>query len=88
MLNGSRREDTAEQDYVPRVSGDSIKTQIKLMVLNDPAIQAKEIMDHLAKRNVAPSKFTVEGIRADLKHTLRILKEKGLISNRALAGKL
>lgn len=84
MRANTKEQNGAEDAPRERVSGDSIKTQIKLMVLKDPSIQARQIIDHLSKRYIAPSKFTVEGIRADLRHTLKILKENGSLFNRAM----
>lgn len=92
MLKSVRqeRDDDAEREYVPRerLSGDSIKKQIKLMLFKDPATPATQILEQLARRSIALSKFTVEGIRADTRHTLRLLKEHGMLSDSKLVGKL
>lgn len=60
-------------------SGENTKKQIKQMVLDNPKITAVEIINRLAKRNAAPSKFLVEGVRSDMRQTLKLLKERGLI---------
>ena len=82
--NGRNGADHNDQpvNYTPqeRVSGESIKEQIKLMIFKDPGIPTKDIMDKLSKRNVAPSKFTVEGIRADTRNTLKLLNRRGMLS--------
>jgi hypothetical protein len=92
MLNANtrRREVEPEQEYIPRerLSGDTIKKQIKLMLFKDPATSAIQIIEQLAKRSVALSKFTVEGIRADTRHTLKLLKEQGMLADRRLVDKL
>lgn len=58
------------------------KAQIKLMVFNDPDITSGEIMDKLAKKSTNVSRFTVDGIRSDTRQTLRLLRGRGLLSEK------
>lgn len=81
--NGHAPREPEPQEYNQRGDDrrpDTIKTQIKLMIFKDPTIPSNRIIEALSKRNVAPSKFTVEGIRADTRHTLKLLSERGMLS--------
>jgi hypothetical protein len=87
-LNGSAADNNDDEMPRERLTGDSIKRQIKLMLFKDPSTPAAQIIEHLARRSVALSKFSVEGIRADTRHTLKLLKEQGMLRDTKLANKL
>lgn len=56
-----------------------VKAEIKQLLLDDPSISADAIIEKLAKRGTPPSKFTVASIRADFRHSLKFLIQKGLL---------
>ena len=56
-----------------------IKVEIKKMVLKKPGVSAEEIMTALEKKGVTPSKFTVSSIRAEFRHSLKLLKQEELL---------
>jgi hypothetical protein len=59
------------------VKGDGVKVRIKKMLLKDPDMKADVLFDKLREDGEAPSRMTVNGIRAEFRHTLRLLKEQG-----------
>lgn len=61
----------------PRGSG--IKIKIKKFLLKDPKMPAEQIMERLSKGGGSPSETTVRAIRAEFRHTLKLLVEEGII---------
>lgn len=61
------------------VDGSGIKVRIKQILLKDPKTPVDTIMNKLSgKGQEAPSKFTVAGIRAEFRHSLKVLKQEGI----------
>ncbi len=56
-----------------------IKVRIKEILLDNPKARATEIYDMLYKEGIRPSHSTVIGIRSEFRHTLRVLKSRGLL---------
>jgi hypothetical protein len=62
-----------------------VKVDIKKMIIKNPDITADEIMEGLRKHPPAsqpdyvPSKFTVTSIGSEFRHSLRVLKQEGVI---------
>ena len=56
-----------------------IKTRIKEMLLDNPKVRSTEIYDKLCSEGIKPSPHTVTGIRSEFRHTLRVLKSRGLL---------
>lgn len=62
------------------MAGGSSKTQMKLWMIDDPHITLDELMAKLKKKyNPPPSRYTVAAIRQEFRHSLRLLKEEGLL---------
>lgn len=62
----------------PVKTGGGIKDRIKRLLLDDPTMNTEELMQELTKGGAeAPSKFTVSGIRAEFRHSLKLLKAEG-----------
>lgn len=62
------------------VKSAGIKNRIKRMILKKPKMSADELFEKLKDEGEAPSKMTVSGIRAEFRHTIRLLKEDGWLS--------
>ena len=70
------KKETKAETEPPRVG---IKTRIKEMLLDNPKVRSTEIYDKLSSEGIKPSHHTVTGIRSEFRHTLRVLKSRGLL---------
>lgn len=62
------------------LKGDQTKVIIKEAIWKKPSITVDEIVEILAKKqDQTPSKFTVQSIRAEFRHSLKFLKMKDAI---------
>nr|WP_281720487.1 hypothetical protein [Nitrosomonas nitrosa] len=61
-----------------------IKDQIKAIILRHPGISANDIAVALQRKGVSASRFTVTGIRAEFRHSLKFLKSKGYLKDIAI----
>lgn len=62
---------------------------IKEELIKDPSASTSDILDRLTKRKIETKESTVTGIRSDFLHSLHVLQDKGLLSDklaRALPG--
>lgn len=57
-------------------SGSGIKNRIKLALLDDLSLSPDELVKKLGKSGQEVSKVTVSNIRAEFRHTLKLLKEE------------
>lgn len=57
----------------PKSTG--IKVKIKKMVFKKPSISVDDLMEHLGKDGVKPSKLTVSAIRSEFRHSLFVLRD-------------
>ena len=62
---------------VPATVG--IKTRIKEMLIDNPKVRSTAIYDMLYKEGLRPSHHTVTGMRSEFRHTMRVLKSRGLL---------
>lgn len=56
---------------------DGVKFRIKQAIIDKPDIGVEDLEKMLAKKGAKPSRFTVAAIRADFRHSLRVLKQAG-----------
>lgn len=60
---------------------DGMKVQIKKAILKNPGISTDDLIEQMkAGTESAPSKFTVSNIRAEFRHSLRLLADLGLLN--------
>lgn len=57
--------------------GDGMKVRIKKLLLKDPDMSAGDLYDKLDSEGDAPSRMTCNGIRAEFRHSLKVMKEAG-----------
>jgi hypothetical protein len=59
----------------------SAKKHIKLMILRDPSISVEDLQLRLqTKHGLHVSITTLEGIRSEFRHSLRLLQQQGLLT--------
>lgn len=71
---------TGERSGVVVLTG--VGVRIKELLIANPDLSAQDIIDTIIKNGgTVPTKFTVSAIRSDTRQTLKLLKNKGLLSD-------
>lgn len=60
-------------------NADGVKVRIKKLIIGKPDISAEAIVDALTKKGESPSRFTVASIRAEFRHSLKVLQMEGML---------
>jgi hypothetical protein len=59
--------------------GDGIKMRIKRLVIKNPKTTVEDLMTALEKNGDTMSRFTVSAVRSETRHTIKVLKDLGLL---------
>jgi hypothetical protein len=59
--------------------GDGIKMRIKRLVIKNPTTTVDDLMTALEKNGDTMSRFTVSAVRSETRHTIKVLKDLGLL---------
>ncbi len=69
-----------DKEKKQRGGPDGMKIRIKKAILKKPSISTEDLIAELGDGENAPSKFTVSNIRAEFRHSLKVLADLGLLT--------
>lgn len=72
-----KREYASTARYERTLSADEIKTTIKKLIYDNPRITISELQAELKERRIKISTVTLSNIRAEYRHTVKFLSERG-----------
>lgn len=69
-----------DDDKKKRGGPDGLKVRIKKLILKNPSIGTEDLITAMTTDDEIPSKFTISNIRAEFRHSLRVLADMGLLT--------